>query len=129
MFCIFILIFKILLLHLFICLFIGAYRHTSATVRVWSSENNLRGSLFPFQDVGPRMNSDHQELSHFASPYLVIQYKVSHWASWKPQGSTCLHFPSAGINSKYVSPHPAFCMHVLVVKLLSSCLQDEHFSN
>lgn len=77
--CIFIFIFKILLLHLFICLFIGAYRHTSVTVSVWSSENNLRGSVFPFQDVGPRMNSgQEQELSHLASPHLVIQYKVSH---------------------------------------------------
>lgn len=77
--CIFIFIFKILLLHLFICLFIGAYRHTSATVRVWSSENNLRGSLFPFRDVDPRMNSgQEQELSHLASPHLVIRYKVSH---------------------------------------------------
>lgn len=77
--CIFIFIFKILLLHLFICLFIGAYRHTSATVSVWSSENNLRGSLFPFRDMGPRMNSgQEQELSHLASPHLVIQYKVSH---------------------------------------------------
>lgn len=55
------------------------YRHTSATVRVWSSENNLRGSLFPFRDVGPRMNSgQEQERSHLASPHLVIRHKVSH---------------------------------------------------